>query len=592
MDKVAIYARVSTADKQEYDRQLSDLTSVILFHGYKDNQIEVFAEKLSGYKKERPELANLLSKAENYKCIYVTEISRLGRNPSHTRQIIDELTDKNIPVYIQSIGQSTIDKDGRRNTIMSIILQVLMEFAHLEAETTKSRMKSGKIQAVKEGGVHGANLAFGYKSDESKRLVIDEDESTIIRLIFKLCKEGNGTDLIAQRLNQLEIPTRRSITLKDKGIKLKGTGLRVDSSNIKWSNGVIRQIIKNSIYYGKRNYKGEQYDCPPIISEELYHQCNELITSRRSKRDEVQTYLLKHLIHCGVCGKPYMGRYVDTKKASKTYFCTANVKSKSCNNANIFLLYTESVFYNMFLTTNLDDFIDNPNDIKKTLESDLDKINIEIEGINNLREEKESEQVRLIQLYASGSFKMDTLNDLNDKLNEELSILNNKLNILKDRQLELKISLANYNENTTSKDILINARNNRQELRNIFNQMIDKVIVNKINDSYTLLTYFIKVKGVVIEQPLKIFLDIKTATRNKQTSERNFRYITSQYLTNEPKFYKNILVTKIGEIEKELYQILQMEKNFSNNQTKDGFKITNFMEVPEENWLMIGDSDK
>ena len=155
MDRIAIYARVSTSDgKQSYDRQVDDLARIALQHGYQAEQIDVFAEMVSGYQKERPEMNRLLSIISNeqqtYKIIYCTEISRVGRNPKNTREIIDKLTDLNIPLWIDSIKQATID-NGKRNIIVSIILQVLMEFADLESEQMKTRMASGKMKRAKEG---------------------------------------------------------------------------------------------------------------------------------------------------------------------------------------------------------------------------------------------------------------------------------------------------------------------------------------------------------------------------------------------------------------------------------------------------------
>lgn len=586
MDKVAIYARVSTSEgSQEYDRQISDLTKVINQHGYKDNQIKIYAEKLSGYNKERPELNELLSKAEDYKCIYTTEISRLGRNPSHTRQIIDELTDKKIPVYIQNINQKTIDENGNRNSIMSIILQVLMEFSHQEALTMQTRMKSGKIQKVKDGGVHGANLAYGYKNQD-KMLVIDEDEGAVVRMIFNLCKDGLGTDLIAQKLNQIGIPTRRAVTHKDKGFRMKGTDIKKDATTITWVNTVVRQILKNPIYHGKRTYKGETYDCPAIVTEELFTQCNQAITDRSSRRDEVQTYLLKNLMFCGVCGKKYMGKYIDSRKASKVYFCTANIRTKNCCNSAPYLLYTESVFYHQFLSINLTEYLDNPDEVKTMLVSDLDKINIELETLSKNKSDKEIEQSRLIKLYAKGVYNENELDQLSNEVVVELNSINSKIQMLKDKQLELKLSLANYNEETTSIDMLLKAKDNRQELRNIFNQLIDKIIVNKINDTYTLLTYYVKIKGVVLPNPVKIFINLKAATRNKQTSERNFKYITSHKMVNEPVYKDNVLMVDVKDIEDELNYMLEMSDK------PNPIKLYDVKEIPKENWLMISDSDK
>ena len=62
---VAIYARVSKSDgSQDYNRQVNELKEIAKTHGYKD--IEVFAESISGYKKdERLELQSMLNKIEN-----------------------------------------------------------------------------------------------------------------------------------------------------------------------------------------------------------------------------------------------------------------------------------------------------------------------------------------------------------------------------------------------------------------------------------------------------------------------------------------------------------------------------------------------
>jgi len=586
MNKVAIYARVSTVENQEYERQINDLTKVIKYHGYKDNQIEIFAEKLSGYNKERPELKKLINNASNYKCIYVSEISRLGRNPSHTRKIIDELIDKNIPIYIQSIGQSTIDSDGKRNGIMSIILQVLMEFADQEAQTMKIRMASGKLQAVKDGIVSTSTPAYGYKNVD-KQLTIDDDESEVVKMIFKLAKDGYGTRTIANKLNQLNIPTRRNKTLKGKGYKVKNTDVKSDASNIEWGDVTVRQIIKNPIYYGKRIYKGELFNAPAIIKEELYIEVNEAITDRTTKGDAIYTYLLKNLMICGVCGRKYYGKYQPTSKASKKYECTSRIKGHNCGNSAPHLFYLESIFYNMFLSTDITQYIENPNDIKATLESDIDKLNNEIEAIKSEKSKKTEEQNRLIQLFTIGSFDLDKLNEMNEGITKEIKIIDDKLSLQKDKLIELKISLSNYDEETTSNEMLINAKENRQELRNIFKQLIDKVIVNKINDTYTLLTFYAKVKGVSIKNPLKIFIDTKATRKNPHTGDKTFKYLTTLSLKNDPIFNDEfILQNSIKDIEIELKEMVQIANNQSQTKTKLPYQ---FEYVPKENYLYINE---
>ncbi|MCZ2338186.1 MAG: recombinase family protein, partial [Chitinophagales bacterium] len=90
-----IYARVSTADgKQDYTRQTTELEALALKHGYKQKDIQTFAESVSGYKtEERLELKAMLELCEknpsSIGCIYTSEISRIGRNPTQTRTILD-----------------------------------------------------------------------------------------------------------------------------------------------------------------------------------------------------------------------------------------------------------------------------------------------------------------------------------------------------------------------------------------------------------------------------------------------------------------------------------------------------------------------
>ena len=64
--KAAIYARVSTSDKQDYQRQINELTLIAKEHGYEDENIINFAESVSGYKKndERIQLSLLQQKIE------------------------------------------------------------------------------------------------------------------------------------------------------------------------------------------------------------------------------------------------------------------------------------------------------------------------------------------------------------------------------------------------------------------------------------------------------------------------------------------------------------------------------------------------
>ena len=95
--RVVILARVST-DKQEYQRQVVELTDYCSKMGY--DVAKVFANKVSGAKKneERPEIMEMLQCIEqnNIDKFCVLEISRLGRNTLEALKVIELLNERKV----------------------------------------------------------------------------------------------------------------------------------------------------------------------------------------------------------------------------------------------------------------------------------------------------------------------------------------------------------------------------------------------------------------------------------------------------------------------------------------------------------------
>lgn len=587
MDNVAIYARVSTVELQEFDRQINDLKSVIYNHGYKDNQITIFAEKISGYKKERPELNKLLSEVDKYKCIYISEISRLGRNPSHTRKLIDDLTDKNIPIYIQSIGQSTLNPDGSRNGIMSIILQVLIEFAHSEAETMKTRMKSGKKQAVSEGKVNGNNQAYGY-ANKDKMLVIDEDESLVIEKIYQLYLEDKGTKVIAGILNDMNIPTRLAKTHKDKTLSFK-TGIEKSGADILWDGNTILTILKNPIYKGERRFKGEIYKAPIIITEDIWEQVNDKIKTKTHRNYLTSyTYLLKDLCYCGKCGRKYFGVYNEQKR-NEFYKCASSlIKGGQCGNGGVNINLIESAIFHQFIQSdNLMKYLENPNDILKQIKAELIDLETQFKIESNNLKNKETELSRLLDLYLSSNQKKEIFEKKENEISNEIEALNKKIKLIKKQILDKKISISNFNKEEHSKELLINAKDNRTELSTIFKQVIHKVHINKINKRFTLLTIEIKLNGIVLSNTLKLILDIpKSQSRGRSTTPKSYEYIAVSKMENEPIFKDSTLLNDFIELENEIEHIFSLAEKVKN---KEGSNIipNKINIIPNELWLSI-----
>lgn len=171
--KVVILARVST-DKQEYNRQVVELTDYCAKMGYE--VMKVFANKVSGTKKneDRPEIMEMLQYIEqnNIDKVCVLEISRLGRNTLEALKVIELLNEKKICLFIKNYNLETLDAKGNVNPITSLICTILLEISSMERHTIIERMASGRDQYIAKCRAAGKKMgrpSTYRKSDDTMR---------------------------------------------------------------------------------------------------------------------------------------------------------------------------------------------------------------------------------------------------------------------------------------------------------------------------------------------------------------------------------------------------------------------------------------
>ena len=254
--KVVAYQRVST-DSQDYERQVDSIKRRCEIEKYEI--VASFSEKESGKVKERLELMKMMQYLKSnpeIKFVVISELSRLGRT-SFVLQSIEELSKLKIGLISIKENIKTLNDDGTVNATTTMITSVLASINSYELDTMRYRMLDGKVKAVKNGGIVGNNnLPYGYKKEiipigntkTFKKLAINDEEAVILNQIFEMSLKMSCTN-IAHYLNNKEIPTRL---------------------NCKWREPVINKMLKNTIYIGQRNYKGNKYDCPQIIDIELF----------------------------------------------------------------------------------------------------------------------------------------------------------------------------------------------------------------------------------------------------------------------------------------------------------------------------------
>lgn len=178
------YARVSTSD-QNLDLQTDALKAA--------GCEEVFTEKLSSTKKDKPELTSLVSKLRKGDCVVVWKLDRIARSVQQLTGFIAELQSKE--VNFQSI-QDNIDTTTSQGRFF---FHVMCSVAEFERDLISARTKAGIESARKRGRIGG----------KPRSLTIEQIESA-----KKLLEAGQAVSVTARALNVNRSTIYRSINYK------------------------------------------------------------------------------------------------------------------------------------------------------------------------------------------------------------------------------------------------------------------------------------------------------------------------------------------------------------------------------------------
>ena len=138
------YARVST-DGQTLDAQQTSLREA--------GCAKVYAEKVSGAKTDRAQLAKALASLADGDCLIVTKLDRLARSTRDLLNTLDTISDKG--ATFRSLGDSWADTTTPHGRLMLTVLGGLAEF---ERHLILARTSEGRQRAQQRG------VKFGRKS--------------------------------------------------------------------------------------------------------------------------------------------------------------------------------------------------------------------------------------------------------------------------------------------------------------------------------------------------------------------------------------------------------------------------------------------
>ena len=208
MEKVVIFARVSTERNQDYQRQINELTEYCSKVGW--DPVKIFANKISGAKKteERPEILEMLSyvKEHDIKRVCCLEVSRLGRNTLEALKVIQMLNDKKVSLFIKNYNLETLNPDGTPNPVASLITTILLEVASMERRTILERVNSGRNQYIAKCRKEGIKMGrpSDYKKSEDAYKEQYQKELTLLRKGISLRNVHKLTNTSMNTLRKLK----------------------------------------------------------------------------------------------------------------------------------------------------------------------------------------------------------------------------------------------------------------------------------------------------------------------------------------------------------------------------------------------------
>lgn len=504
-----MYCRLSKDDGSTNESMSIYSQKAMLKQYAEQNNIAVYDyyvdDGYSGTNFERPAFKKMITDIENGKinCVITKDLSRLGRNYLESGAYIEMyFPQKNVRYIAITDGIDTI------NSYEFDIMPFKNILNEMYAKDTSKKVKSALKSRMKEGTYIGSKAPFGFKKDpdDKHRLIIDERVKPIIELVYELCLEGKGTQLISQEMMKRKIP--RPSSFLENADKLYGL---TEENKYKWTHRMVLSILRDPVYCGnmERNkrptlsFKNRKRLYVPkedrivvkdthegIVSEEVWTQVQQMLDKRKNTNKSGITYdnIFKGLVKCPDCNyaltpkKDYRLNKKDT--IDFVHFSCSGYKKygvKACtshriNARDLYDVVLEDIQYHgqMALSSREDfvmkiaekidkDKVDERKDKTEKLNSSKIKLKDLDKAFEKLYEDRLSESI------SERNFNLmnEKLSRQQEKLIEEIDLLEEEIKEIADKEENCEQFVENISKFAKIKELN----------RYILNQVIDKIYV-------------------------------------------------------------------------------------------------------------------
>ena len=340
----ALYERLSRDDDQQGEsnsisNQKSYLEETARRNGH--TCLRHFTDDgVSGSRFDRPGFMAMLEEVEagNVDCIYVKDMSRVGRDYLKVGQVMELLRQKGVRLIAVNDGVDSFRGEDDFTPFRNIMNEYYLR-------DTSRKIKS-VFQAKGKTGKHlTGTVIYGYLWNETRdKWIVDPEAAEIVKRIFAMTIDGYGPYQIAKKLSEdrILIPSAY-LAQHNEGVNKNKTFKDVYG----WGSSSVVEILKKREYLGhtvnfktRKHFKDKKSHYVPEDEWTIFEDTHEAIIDQQTFdlvqkiRGNVRRYPdgwgevapLTGLMYCADCGgKMYVHRTNNGKRISQ-YTCSRYTK--------------------------------------------------------------------------------------------------------------------------------------------------------------------------------------------------------------------------------------------------------------------------
>jgi len=489
--RVTFYARVST---EKYEQASSLENQVQYYTDYiKKNRMWTYVDGyiddgISGTSTKNRDSFNRMiadAKSDVFDLIITKEISRFSRSTLDSIKYTQELLALGVGVYFQNDNINTLDTDSEFRLV------VMAGVAQDEVRKLSERLKFGFHQSIKNGRVLGNDRLYGYNKEKCK-LTINEEQAEIVRLIFHLyVHERMGMRKISHYLFD-----NKGVTSLH-GNEFNATTIKNMILNPKYKGFYCANKTKSIDYKTKKSIKLDESEwivykdesIPAIVSEDIWDKAYALLKSRgqrlrESGAEHHNSYTYSGKIMCAEHGTSFHRQVLKSQKGDKEIWQCRTYRQKglkACSAPQLWTSELSEIMATVFSELNLDKhkYIEQVLSLIKSTPDDK-KYDAEIAGLKTEIETVEVKKDKLLEMSIDGALSNQEFKARNDRFNQTIESLQEKLKQLTDEQNKSQNAMQNYVKIKKALERELGFEGTISD--NLISAILDKIIVHNTGD--------------------------------------------------------------------------------------------------------------